>query len=226
MKNIFTLVFLSVYSMLQAQFAIIEDKDGETNVRDENSIRGQVVAKLPTNTIVSYYTENENEQWIMIEYKEEHDGYVFVNRLKPLDTFSAIKPETVKSNFVNFQTSDYQFIVSTKPFHAKEHEIYQSEGFVYAIDGKEFLGTDGNIPTNEIKSFNVLYKNEEIEISPEYFQSLYNLDLTAMKLTYNPKLNQYYLFGTFSDGAATFDALWVFEKGKLIQHISHINFNV
>ena len=42
----------------------------------------------------------------------------------------------------------------------------------------------------------------------------------------NKELNQYYLFGTYSDGAGVYDALWVLENGKIVKHIAQINYYV
>lgn len=36
-------------------------------------------------------------------------------------------------------------------------------------------------------------------------------------------LNQYYLFGTYSDGAGVYDTLWVLDNGEIVKHIAQIN---
>ncbi|MEG0696748.1 MAG: hypothetical protein RR447_06390, partial [Algoriella sp.] len=76
----------------------------------------------------------------------------------------------------------------------------------------------------EYKSFKINFKGKEIIIPKDNYTNLYNANLDKMKLTYNKALSQYYLFGTFSDGAGVYDAIWVLENGKIVKYIAQINF--
>ncbi len=207
-----------------AQFGLIQDQDGFVNVRELENVNSPILAKIKTGTILFIDPEPNNPNWILVEYQPESNGYIYHDRIKNIKNFTSISPILINDSKIEFSISDYVIQLETQNFNSKKHQIQTENGFVYAIDEKDFLGSDGMIPQTEFKTFKILFKGKEIIIPKEYYANLYNVNLTEAKLTYNKELNQYYLFGTFSDGAASFDAIWVLENGKIVQHLAQLNF--
>jgi hypothetical protein len=228
MKKILFFVSLFMTCFAQAQFGIVQDKDGYVNVRDEQSTSSKIVGKLNSNTIIPIFNEEneglKNSNWLLVEYQAEASGYIYKDRIKKIEDFETIKPIKSSSNSIEFSISDYKIQLETQKFNPKNHIITKEGELIHSIDGKDFYGSDGVLPQIEFKSFKLFFKGQEIIIPKDDYTNLYNLTLSEMKLTYNKALNQYYLFGTFSDGAGVFDTIWVLENGKLIKHIAQINF--
>lgn len=225
MKTLFVTMFLIASQFLLAQFAIVNDTDGFVNVREEASANSRIVTQLKNNTIIPTfdYETDSKSNWTLIEFTPDKSGYVYGIRIQHIHQFKSIQPKKILSSSVEFDFSDYHISIITQKFYSNKHKISKKDSFVYAIDGNEFLGTDGNIPQTEFKTFKITFKGKEILLPKNTFQNLYNAGVSDFKLTYNSKLNQYYLFGTFSDGAAVYDALWVLENGKLVNHFAQIN---
>ncbi|WP_413532555.1 hypothetical protein [Empedobacter brevis] len=213
--------FLSYFA--QAQFGIVQDKDGFANVGDEKSTSSKIVGKVNSNSIYPIDTDEENSKWYLVEYKPEKAGYVCYDRIKKLEDFETISPTSVNDSKIEFSVADYIIQLETQKFNTINRVINMDNYLVYAIDNSDFYGTDGEIPITEFKSFKISFKGKEISIPKEYFSNLYNANLSATKLTYNKELNQYYLFGTYSDGAAVYDSLWILENGKIVEHFVQLN---
>ena len=224
------LLFIALFSsyFIQAQFGIVQDEDGFVNVRDEQSTSSKILTRINSNTVLPIFDEEdeglESSKWFLVEYKTEASGYIYKDRIKKIEDFEHIKPTKYSDNLIEFSISDYNIEIQTQKFNSKNHKIHQENNFIYAIDGKEFLGSDGILPQTEYKSFKINFKGKEIIIPKDNYTNLYNANLDKMKLTYNKALSQYYLFGTFSDGAGVYDAIWVLENGKIVKYIAQINF--
>lgn len=223
MKKISFLFIVFQSFFMQAQFAIVQDKDGFVNVREEENINSKILKKLNNGTVVPIDQEVSDNQWVLVEYEPESNGYIFHDRIKKVDEYLNINAFKIASNAVNFEHNELKILIETKKFDKKKHVITKEGDLIYAIDGEEILGTDGILPQTEYQSFKIIYQNNLIEVPAKFYKNLYNADVKNFKLTYNQDSNQYYLFGTFSDGAATYDAIWVLEKGKVIKHIAQIN---
>lgn len=222
-KGLFILAtFFSYFA--QAQFGVVQDKDGFVNVRELENANSQILTKIKTGTILPIDPESINPNWVLVEYKPEYNGYIYHDRIKNVEDFETISPISLSTNTIVFSTSDYKIQIEIQKFNPKNHRIKKENDFVYEIDDKQAFGIDGMMPTTEIKSFKILYKNQPIEIPKSYYTTLYNMQLDSFRFAYNQNLDQYYLYGTFSDGAASFDAIWVVEKGKIIQHLAQLSF--
>lgn len=222
-KILFLFIVIHSYSV-QAQFGLVMDNDGFANIREEKSATSKILQKIKSGTVLSIDQEENKSNWFIVEYEPESNGYIFHDRIKKVEDYLNINPVTLTENSVNFETSDLKVIIKTKKFNKNKHVIIKEGEYVYSIDDEEILGTDGLLPQNEFESFKISFQNNLIEIPNNYYKRLYNLEVKNFRLTFNKDLNQYYLFGTFSEGAATYDAIWVIENGKIVKHIAQINF--
>lgn len=222
-KILFLFIVIHSYSV-KAQFGIVNDNDGFANIREDQSTTSKILQKIKSGTVLSIDQEEDKSNWFLVEYEPESNGYIFNDRLKKVEDYLNIDPISLTENSVNFETNELKVIIKTKKFNKNKHVIIKEGEYVYSIDDEEILGTDGLLPQNEFESFKISFQNSLIEIPDNYYKRLYNLEVKNFRLTFNKDLNQYYLFGTFSEGAATYDAIWVIEKGKIVKHIAQINF--
>ena len=224
MRKILLLLIVFHSYFVHAQFGIVQDKDGFVNVREEENTTSKILQKINNGTVLAIDQEVANSQWVLVEYEPEANGYVFHDRIKKVEDFQSIDAVKLKNNSVNFEINDLKILIETKKFDKKNHIITKEGNLIYAIDGEEILGTDGTLPNNEYHSFKIYYQDSLIEVPNKFYKNLYNIETKKFRLTYNKDSNQYYLFGTFSDGAATYDAIWVIQEGRIIKHIAQINF--
>lgn len=224
MRKILLLLVVFHSCFVHAQFGIVQDKDGFVNVREEESTNSKILQKIKNGTVLAINQEKEDSQWILVEYESESNGYIFHDRIRKVEDYSNVSDFKLTNSSINFDINDLKILIETKKFDKKNHIITKEGNLIYAIDGEEILGTDGTLPKNEYHSFKIYYQDNLIEVPNKFYKNLYNIETKNFRLTYNKDSNQYYLFGTFSEGAATYDVIWVIEKGKIIKHIAQINF--
>src|SRR5690242_11268345 len=91
MKFVCTILFLILVNLVNAQFAIIDDKDGFCNVRVNPGKGDNIIDKLENGCIVLCGEVNGN--WVDVFYlknNEEPEGYVYNNRLKMITTYEEL----------------------------------------------------------------------------------------------------------------------------------------
>ena len=123
-KSLFILTtFLSYFA--QAQFGIVQDKDGFANVRDEKSTSSKIVAKVNSNSIYPIDSDEENSKWYLVEYQPEKAGYVYHDRIKKLEDFESISPTSTNDSKIEFSVADYIIQLETQTFNSKKHKIFR-----------------------------------------------------------------------------------------------------
>ena len=93
------------------------------------------------------------------------------------------------------------------------------------IDGKEYYGSDGEMPKTEIENIKIKYRNTQTELNSEYFKNLCNVG-------FNPEMTDVYIANngqlilTFwaSDGAGGYFATLIIKDGKLENKIIDYGF--
>ena len=100
MKAFFTTALLFFCSIAHAQVAIIQDKDGYTNVRKAPNGQAKVIHKIYENEVFWYQDDsNDTSDWVTVYIPKEdfsiaclpHElitGFIHQSRLKPLGTLT------------------------------------------------------------------------------------------------------------------------------------------
>ncbi len=209
MKKQLLLFLIFCYSFSYSQLAIIKDKDGYTNVRKENSSKSKIIYKLKENQAF-WYNDTADKEWVEIYIPKDKfcinqnddsyiSGYIHKSRLQPIQSLSKPLPQEINFN--------YKF----KKFEKLNHINDGDETFVSRIDGKKIWGTDGNFPAIEIEKISLFIDNKRILIHEVLFNNLYECN---GKINFFKKENTYFIYQLNSDGAGTYELLWVIDKEK------------
>ena len=220
MKSLLLFLLINSYTFAQVNenyfFAVINDKDGYVNVREEANIHSKVIKKLDNNTLIFAFDYNKSEDgnWIYAD----NEGYIYSDRVKWLEKLPKAAKGVEKKNAIHFSGKDIQVALSTEKFDKSKHSFkYHKEyrDIIEKIDGKTFLGTDGNMPKEAYKSIEVKIREKQVSIPQSAYSDLYEPNLyTDLNFVYYDKdSDSYYIVATNSDGAGAYMVCWQIEKG-------------
>jgi hypothetical protein len=230
MKALFTLITCILYQTSFGQFGVIFDKDGFVNVRNSPSISNNIIDTL-TNGEVVYCLEAEGE-WCPMDYDlggQGKSGYIHKSRVKFIEGFDKIDFEGLTDFTIRFKKDSIKLVITKIKFNSKNNELQyhigdasENEGsWLEKINGKEFWGTDGNIPENQYGQMTLTLGNNRIDLPVEnLFEP--NLDHTTVNVDSENKV--IYVTAMNSDGAGGYAVLWIIENGKCKQRIITIPF--
>ena len=134
-----------------------------------------------------------------VEYLEEN----LSEDKSPLDSITIEKSEN---------GNDFSFTIVLEYFDTTSHDISNiREGL---IDGKDFWGTDGDVPAKQIKKFLLKINNERINIDPDIYKNFYNprIDPTSMGAFWGNNYESVFVFMNGSDGAGAYSVVWSLQK--------------
>src|SRR4030095_9648087 len=156
MKTLQTVVFLFLSSLSFGQFAIIQDKDSYCNVRSSPKTGNNITDKIKSGHLV--FAGDKNEKWRRINYvrnKKELDGHVYHDRLKMISDYQSIPRVSEGKNELTYGKDSIKLIITQQPFDKSKYKFTyykESPDWIELINGKQYWGTDGEIPKLEYKS--------------------------------------------------------------------------
>lgn len=221
MKNIIFLVFV-LASTLFCQIAIIQDKDGYTNVRFAPNVNSKIIHKVYENEVFFYDSDvfqntDQEVDWVKV-YIPKNDfslgltkdgyitGFIHISRLKPLGI-----------NFPPYEGNDVKFKYIIAPFDSTNKIIdKRDEKWITAINGRPVWGTDGDFPKNEVIGMEVSVKGKIIPIHRIFYSDIY--ECTNIFSIYKNK-DTYIIDQSNSDGAGFYWIFWVFDENGLKQRL-------
>jgi hypothetical protein len=240
---IFLLILFSSFTA-NSQFAIVRDKDGYVNVRQEQNINSKIIGKIRSDVIIEAASPNDddNDVWFatMITIpKNELDtlkndiicgkpdtdsvwiyGYVHKSRLQFICDIPEIKGRYQRTkNALIFENGSINLRILLKNFEPTAHKISRnSGGYVELIDGLEPFGVDGGVPKKEIISIQLTINGQSVKIPRGLYRNLYEMTLENVRLRrYNNDI--YFDMPMNSDGAGSWGAVWVIRDGRIIKKI-------
>ena len=213
----FVLTASFVFSTIaQAEFAIIQDPDGTTNVRDKNF---KTIAQLKANELFwvwvgqdeienHYYPDIPPHPTYTLVVRKNNLGserveYIARNRIKFLNSLQPLScnnEDTDKSP----QTCDGDKIhvrLQRQAHQPKQHkysyfidpETKEHFDEIIAVDGVEAFGNGGYVPRTEFSQLDISYNGVKQNISIKPFAQWYNALLD--KAFYDVKEHRLYLLG-------------------------------
>ncbi|WP_210462323.1 hypothetical protein [Rufibacter roseolus] len=217
MKNLLMLIVLLLTSAVaEAQVAIINDKDGFTNVREQPNGQSEIIYRISNNEVFWYGEEEDKGEWVTVYIPKNKfsfsstqldylQGFIHKSRLLHL--------EKVQS----YKGTDFSFEYVIEPFALKNRIVDKQEGkWVTAIDGRPVWGTDGNFPRTQVKDIKVKIAGRPIVLSKAFFEDIYECTNT-FKIYQNG--DTYFVYQWNSDGAGSYQIVWVFTKTGLKQRL-------
>lgn len=145
--------------------------------------------------------------------------------------FIDLKPQFANDSAAYFRiekggAKGYEIRMETRQFNQDKHKLTLSNiGEVCLIDNKIFWGTDGTLPIEEIKKFEVYFNHSKIGMPLSEFRDIYNpvTGFPGHILNLHAKMDrkgEYFIIVLFgSDGAGSYSAIWIFKNGKYLRRI-------
>lgn len=216
MKYIFTiLLLLGTYLITLGQTAIINDKDGYTNVRSKPNTKSKVIYQIKTNQVFWYeedYTNSDSE-WVRVYIPKNNfsvncsysnlEGFVHKSRIMPFD------------NMDIYKGTEFTFKYLMKPFSVQDKIIdYQDNKWISTINGLRYYGSDGEKPKYEIENIEISLNKQQILV-PEILM----MDIFECNNTFDLyKIGEtFFVHQWNSDGAGGYVLVWVITKDGVKQ---------
>lgn len=142
-------------------------------------------------------------------------GFVQKGSLKPVSDFDPIPYSYSNEHKTILKKDNISVILTEVDFQrANAKVIIDKSGFVQSINGKEFFGTDGEMPTRKYGFIEVRIGEDRISLPQEATENLFQPTLENSRAFYDAKKDILYISTMNSDGAGGYDVLWIIEKRK------------
>ena len=217
MKILFSIFWALASSIAFGQFAIIQDKDGNCNVRSSAETSDNIIDKLNNGHLV--FAIDKSGNWTNIEFTKdtkENNGFVYKDRLIYISSYPAIPKSSSDNSKVVLKKETIQVILTQQNFDRSKHKLSffkESPEYLEFIDNKKFWGTDGGIPNTEYKSIEVQIGAQKIILPKAATENLYEISLANTIVNHDKINDRIYIQSMNSDGAGTYEVIWKIEKG-------------
>ncbi|MDB5200648.1 MAG: hypothetical protein JWQ27_57 [Ferruginibacter sp.] len=215
-KFLSPLLFLCFNSSF-GQFAIVNDPDSFVNVRADGQLTSKVVDRLPNGHLL-YCFENKGN-WSDIDYikkEKELNGYIYKDRYKLLSDFPALTIFQKTSTSVSLKKDSFEVTLTDAKFDRKKHRfsyVKEAPGQIELIDKKRYWGTDGGMPTTQLKSIIIKAGQKRISLPQQALHGLYQPDIYSAEVHYDKTNDTFYIETSNSDGAGSYYVIWKIVKG-------------
>ncbi|SEW51441.1 SH3 domain-containing protein [Chitinophaga arvensicola] len=216
MKFTFCMLLIFVCSPLWAQFALVEDKDGYTNVREEGALSAPVVARVTSGSLVYIYEAGKD--WSQVDYKQDSTGYIHNSRLRKIANYEPVPVQRVAGDSIVFRKDSLMIVLRQMLFQPSAHRFkyQQTEGgrYLSAIDNRPFWGTDGGAPDRAYQHISCYWQHGCVVAPDSAINDLFQPNLELTHVWYDRQHERWFIEATNSDGAGGYVVAWMFEQGK------------
>ena len=223
LKTIITTILLIFFPILSyCQYpAIIDDKDGFTNLRKEPDKNGEVIYKIKEYEIF-FVNGLENDSTVWEEVQVPLNKFTITEE-KSCTSVSTLKGYIHKSRLKylheleNYNGDDFSFKYIIADFNQDKHIISRdADKFVEKIDGRFAFGIDGYLPHKEVIDLEIIINENKIFTHRALYEDLF--ECRNKFDTY--KVNNTFIVDHFnSDGAGAYSITWVINKEGIQQRI-------
>lgn len=216
----YLLIFCLVITSFTAfgQVAIIEDKDGYTNIRQEPYANSKIIYQIKVGQVYwhgeDYY--DKSKDWVTVYFPKNNysitanpddfvKGYIHKSRVKPLNEM-----EKYSGSGITFKYENKEFTTKNKIID------YKDDKWIVLINGLKPWGTDGNLPKVEVEAINAVINGNRISVPEILF-----MDIFECKNSFNIyKIGDLFILNQWnSDGAGAYEISWVIDKNGVRQRL-------
>jgi hypothetical protein len=204
MKTIYTLLLTILCNLAVAQFAIIDDKDGFSNIRSTAQLGNNIQDKLENGHFVFCIDATGN--WMNVDYElknQSNNGFIYKDRLKLVTSFEKVGVVTKDSSNAVFKNDSIKITVTSQPFDKTKHKFANG-----LVNGKPMWGCDGNMPREEYKSITVAWGSKKLVLPKAAIDDLFDPHVEKMQVNYDKTNNVLYIQTDGSDGAGGYEVIW------------------
>ncbi len=200
------------------QVAVIEDKDGFTNVRLEPNSKSEIIYQIKTDQVFWFGEDHydKNSEWTSVYIPKNNFSFdcTSPDYLKGFVHKSRIRPFNEKEEYTGTELT-FEYVI--KPFSDKNKIIdYQESKWIVAINGLKPWGTDGGKPNTEIKEIKVNLNGKEIIVPKVLTIDIYECD---NKFDIYKIGKTYFVHQWNSDGAGAYEIVWVITENGIKQRL-------
>ena len=202
--------------------------DGFVNVRSSAEKGNNISDKLENGFIVYYFEPEGN--WINIDYKKngkELNGYIYKDRIKYITDFQKIPLKSELDGKVILENENVKIEISETKFIKEKHKLEflnNDKSILVKIDNLQIFGKDGGFPKREYKSIKIEINNIKMELPNIALKNLFEPSLYNSKSNYDQKNDILYILSSNSDGAGSYEIIWIIEKKKYKYRIEAYGF--
>jgi hypothetical protein len=211
MKILLTYIifFLCIINSISAQFAIINDPDGYTNIREQPGANARIVYRIEDYEVFVYDPfKEDSSDWTSVfistnDYREAPflKGFIHKSRLLPIDSLA----EPSKSEFsFEYQLDCFQIEDNTIDYH--------EDGWIKAINGIPY---HGELPKIHVKEIRVKINGKSIIIPKIYYEDLFQ----RPHKVFSTKKDGHYFVSNFHGDDNGYLTLWVIDSLGVRQRI-------
>lgn len=218
MKCIFSVFLLCCALHSSAQFAIVADKDGFINVREDAGSESKIADKLNNGHLI-YCFENKGN-WTNINYTHnniELNGYVYKDNYKSIDDYLNFSVEMKSSGKIVLQKNSILITITSAVFDKKKHRFKYLKDFpdqIDLIDNNKYWGKDGGMPSSQYQRIEIIVGNKKISLPAVALEGLYEPNIYSTTATFDIHNNIIYIQSLNGDGAGGYEVVWKIENGN------------
>lgn len=217
MKNLILIILLGFSLGVKGQFAIIKDKDGFVNIRNESKTGNNIIDTLNNGHLIYCFEDNGN--WTNIDYNKngkELNGYLYKDRYSLISIFQEIPISKKNETEVKLGKDTIEITITRGAFDKTKHKLKyfrDNKDQIELIDNKKYWGTDGGLPKTEYKSISIKIGSQNINLPPKAIENLFEPFLYNTAANYDNTTNTLYIQSMNSDGAGGYFVIWKIVNG-------------
>lgn len=216
-----------IYSQISyADFALIQDRDGEVNVRATADLKAPVIAKLKNNVVVDCLLEQASDKFCLVSAATLKDnGYVYKDRVNFFKAYHRVALSKLSTHQAIYSNKEITVSIAAQPARV-DPRLFKQRGAQGYYNNKIFFGTDGTLPQqnfSQLQQMTIVYQSKQIKMNAaqleQYFFPTQGLtakgELADFQIYYLDK--DIYILNTFNQGgAAAYHFVLHFKEGKLV----------
>jgi len=220
----FLLFLFLVSNFSYADFALVNDPDGNVNVRSDSNVKAKIVDRLQNGTIIYCYSEYLKNGFCMVEIEKHGDSnsYVYMSKLKPISNFKKLNSKLINKTNLELSGDSLKINVKIKNTDKRDGEFINE----YFKNGEIFGADENLLPQYKYESIELNVKNKIINIDKKYLSNLFYPQLDSTQAFYDSYNKTLYLVAKNGDGAIVYNVIWVFKDGRLVKYWVFLDANV
>lgn len=222
---------------IDSYYAVINDPDGNTNIREEYNLKSPIITKLNNGTPISVRCDEglKNKNFCEARFGKTEDVVVSKNRLTfltPNATFNKIPLTSISANKTEGTFSNKNVLVNVKfnPIKidikkTKEVNTNKFGGCEVLYNNKcafGYFNRDTKPDYTQLQTVLVKVNGKTIVLPPSATQDIYlsryflanDAIANDIGVYQNKKDNHLYIIGRFADGALLYSVIYEIKDGK------------
>ena len=220
-----SLLYILAHALIaRGQLATIKDPDGFTNIRAGRSVNAKIIGQFRDGDVFAYGEEKNG--WVNVLYSPADssdsrylEGYIHKDRLQPLDQLHCIleNNKPVTNRHLTLHRDSLTVELMTTPFQPKDHILLKKGRLIPKIDGKTALGTDEEMPLEQLTCLRLTISGHAVEIPAKAWDNLYDPTLETCEVFVDNRTGFMYIHLLATRSAAGgYDMVWIFKNDRYV----------